>query len=505
MAQQHGLNEGDLQKLMDKISLIEAQDQEQKKDRRQMKRCVIFITIFLCFIFALQVFMMYTVWGSNSIQTPWGSNTIQKLAGGLRKTYPSYFESSKGNALVPLAINSTRNETAKGQKEKLTKISVAIETAKGQKEKLRNLTKRSKQEWSKQEWNNLTKLKVVGHVLGKVKQFEQIEEETKGSPSGSPWSAFKEVLERQEQQVQADLEWFQNAMHPEANASEANASEGSSQKTARSLFDKARPIVGALLRRDSTQLNSLWATALENESNDIQETAESLAEKQYKLLSSEGNKLLSSLSSTSAVQSNTLTPTTPTLTPTTSSSTTTTTTGQSSRAVFYVCFPKHARIEYVKKYEKVFNKVASSQKGTVYPFCYIDTGTNLRDMYGDEYVQQLLQSKQYKTWINKMFRLEQFCDDQDGITFVMERSFKDVAMSNALSTTATGEIPANPSFDFCEVLLTQSPKSFRIGPSKWYRRVLEKGQGVRASLVEDFISDVYSGNLQAARPAKRDL
>lgn len=374
ISKKYGLNDSDLQKLRDKI---DEQDQEHKKERRQMRIFVILIAVFLCFVFAVQMEMLYI----------WGSKSAQKPVEDVWKTYPVNLESleeKRFNAVTSLS-NRTMDETMNPSEEEG-----------------KNSTNRIAKEWS-----NLTKLEVVG-------QKGQIEEDPNS----------RDELE------------FRTAQ-PETNVSEPGA-----QRVVES-FQRASHVIG--------------------------ESAELAEGNQEKIAPLEGKVPL-----------------------------------RSTRGVFYVCFPTSAWNEYVEKWTEVFNTFASSQKWTVYPFCYIDTG-NVREMYGEDYLRTLSDSKKTKTWISKVLHLEEFCDDVDQITFVMETSKSNVALTKGPSSGPNDESAAQFEFEHCEVLSMQYPKWFRIGPSRWFRRAFPQGQGIDASSIDEFISDVYSGKIQTARPVKRDL
>ena len=167
---------------------------------------------------------------------------------------------------------------------------------------------------------------------------------------------------------------------------------------------------------------------------------------------------------------------------------------QSSRGVFYVCFPASARNENMEKYADVFKKVSGRQKWMVYPSCYVETGEVrlihiIRDKYGIDVAEtmQVTEAMQQHAWIRKAvlkrLRLEEFCGGTDRITFVMERSKTDVLQSNEPSFTPNDEIPAHFEFEHCEDLLIESPKRFELGPSEWFTRVLPQGQDIQASTI----------------------
>merc|ERR1719265_2540641 len=69
---------------------------------------------------------------------------------------------------------------------------------------------------------------------------------------------------------------------------------------------------------------------------------------------------------------------------------------RSSHGLFWVCFPPSSLEQNIKMYAPVFNEVARSKEWRMYPFVYLDTRVLKR--YGDHH-----------------------CDDDDQITFVMER------------------------------------------------------------------------------------
>lgn len=151
-----------------------------------------------------------------------------------------------------------------------------------------------------------------------------------------------------------------------------------------------------------------------------------------------------------------------------------------SHAVFYVCFPPSTFEQNVKKYARVFNKVARHQKRMGYTFCYMDT--RLIDTDNDR-----------------------FCHDLDKITFALEKS--------------NGEIPTDSRFQRCSEVyseyitytLMRSTQLDSLRPwfsgqsSGSFRRTFSPDQEIRVSLIEEFFHDVHSGKLQEALPLKRDL
>lgn len=152
-----------------------------------------------------------------------------------------------------------------------------------------------------------------------------------------------------------------------------------------------------------------------------------------------------------------------------------------NRGVFYVCFPSSALKTKAKKYAQVFQDVSHSRKWMVYPFCYIDA-KNLNEIYD-----------------------ERFCDEAQQMTFVLETSRSDLDSSTKNASGPLNEIPIQSRFDSCLYMYSKSPQWFSITSSVRFRRMFPPNQDVQASLVEEFLSDVYSGKLQEVVPFKRDL
>lgn len=156
-----------------------------------------------------------------------------------------------------------------------------------------------------------------------------------------------------------------------------------------------------------------------------------------------------------------------------------------SHGTFWVCFPPSTHKQKVKHYAKIFNEVARRQKRMVYPFCYIDT--RFLDAYG-----------------------ESFCDDVNKVTFVLE---VDKGKHDAISDSKRSEISTQSSFDDCSKALVESPHGkdgdefleTQFESPAWFRRTFRPDRVIRASLVEEFLNDAFSGKVPEVVPTKGDL
>lgn len=154
----------------------------------------------------------------------------------------------------------------------------------------------------------------------------------------------------------------------------------------------------------------------------------------------------------------------------------------SSGGVFYVCFPASAIEQNLEKYAPAFKEVARGWKHIVYPFCWIDTRKNLNKIYD-----------------------EHFCDDVSKITFVMEKSRNGMMQSSKHAFGPDNAIQSESLFENCEDLCKRFPELFTIESSVWFRRIFRADQDIQPAVIKEFIDDVYSGQVQAALPWKRDL
>lgn len=147
--------------------------------------------------------------------------------------------------------------------------------------------------------------------------------------------------------------------------------------------------------------------------------------------------------------------------------------------VFWVCFPSSSLDQNVKKYAQVFGEVAH-RKSMVYPFCHLDTRKSNSD--------------------------ELLCDDVSKITFVLEKEMTtNVASDSTPSQVSREEHIERSSFRDCLDAWMDFPSWFTFKSSARFRRVFSADQDIQASLVDQFLDDVYSGKLQEAVPTKRDL
>eukprot|EP00746_Dinoflagellata_sp_MGD_P013939 gnl/MRDRNA2_/MRDRNA2_130343_c0_seq1.p1 gnl/MRDRNA2_/MRDRNA2_130343_c0~~gnl/MRDRNA2_/MRDRNA2_130343_c0_seq1.p1 ORF type:complete len:418 (-),score=76.81 gnl/MRDRNA2_/MRDRNA2_130343_c0_seq1:11-1141(-) len=143
---------------------------------------------------------------------------------------------------------------------------------------------------------------------------------------------------------------------------------------------------------------------------------------------------------------------------------------QSSRVMFYVCFPSSAHEQYVKKFTSVFNEVARKSKWTVYPFCHLDI-------------------RKAGDWN------EHLCNDAKKITFVLKTS-RNVTSSEYM------EVPSDVEFDDYLSMYNWFPEWFSFESPMWFRRMYRPDQNIRVAEIEEFLNDVYSGKLQEVAPQK---
>lgn len=161
-----------------------------------------------------------------------------------------------------------------------------------------------------------------------------------------------------------------------------------------------------------------------------------------------------------------------------------------SFGVFWVCFPSNARARSKKKYAPVFIEVARSQKWPVYPFCHLD-------------VTHTLDGTSKGT---ELFYEDHFCDDVDKITFVMQMEKRGDGVSNSKHASSPhGETPILSQFGECSDAMIESPAWFIMDSPAWFKRTFPPDQDIQASLVEEFLNDVYSSKVQEVTPPKRDL
>lgn len=154
---------------------------------------------------------------------------------------------------------------------------------------------------------------------------------------------------------------------------------------------------------------------------------------------------------------------------------------------FWVCFPARDLEMGLWKYTPIFQEFAF-EEWKVNAHCWLNT--------------RLLSPQRFV-----LLYEERLCDDLQTITFGVEME-QNTADADIKDTRASHyDLPSRSSFDECmEVVKRPESKAlFEMKSPARFQQTFPPDQDIKASLIKDFLYDVYHGKIRQITPGKGDL